>query len=143
MASYNGTTFPYSSINVSFARYSDNLQLESNTLPVSRRYILVGGAKYHQTELHEVSIQQHKNDNNSSEVCMCPNILFSSFVQDLDIPNGDISKVNFNEGQCVHSYLTQDNKYLIIFEKSFGYNIFDFGKKEWILENNSFKINMS
>ena len=124
--------FPLNLMQVSFARYScDVVHNIFNTKIKKTRHIIVGGSDDGETNFYE--ILWNKNHSNITQ------IKWKSFAFDYQKQNASLSNIGLKNGKYVHSYITQNNKYIIILHASVGYNVYDIDKDCWLLSQNNSK----
>ena len=136
---------PYDVDYVSFVRYSDNFLRHTpctNTNITKQRLIIPGSAtckspnsKY--AGMYEIFLPEPYNNDH---------ITFKSFEKDYNKPNASISKIYpdndglFLNAADVHTFITKDNKYIIMFHVTKGYNVYDIENDKWLLKSNNTNI---
>lgn len=67
-------------------------------------------------------------------------ITYKQFKEDYDKPNANIHQAAFGpNGVGVHSYLVDNNKYLVAFQSN-NYNVYDMESDKWLLNQSKFKL---
>ena len=142
---------PYDVDYVSFARYSDNflLRTPSTSANINKQRLIIPGsatcksANLKYAGMYEIFLPDpHPKKSSSSD-----HITFKSFEKDYNKPNASISTTYadndrfFLNAADVHTFITKDNKYIIMFHGTKGYNIYDIENDKWLLESNNTSIN--
>ena len=52
--------------------------------------------------------------------------------QGIKLKNANIKRIKLKTARYSHSYITQNNKYIIVFRNDVGYNIFDISQDKWL-----------
>ena len=141
MPSYKADLFiPKQNNNNNLPESKNDKYNNSNRDGNERKYIIIGGKLPMQTQFYEMYFgyqrnkievkpfnYQSKNDMNNKN----------------NHRNANLSKIPVAQGQPaiasapagLFSYITQDNKYLIVFRLSTIYNVFDITQEKWLITN--------
>ena len=133
---HHETSCPYNMIESPFARRSvtiRNSRTESKSQrEQSTRNIIVGGSQRKQTSFYEILFVKE------SDRRRIP--IFKSFEKDLDDKNANLSKMGINRkygGQLACSHLTNDERHIVVLDRSVGYNVYDMANDKWLLSTNN------
>ena len=149
------TDFPFDVSHSPFAKYSANTRLDFKTAISNPRSILISGFADDSIKdgFYELVMNnQHTHDHDYNSTTQTDNInckmltktessqfplQFNSFLLHYGKANASLTKIGFDFGTYSHSFITQDSKYIITFENTFGYNVYDINNDSWLLKNNS------
>lgn len=157
---YTVEKFPYDMVHASFAQYScDWIYCSSKRKQLNTRIIIVSGRKTHKFGFYELIptsvsnrqlqsqkgkkselvLQSTDDDTNAKSINSTNHITFEakSFIKDYKKHEATLNARNFANGYA-HSFITKDNKYLIIYKHGFSsdYNVYDLRIDSWLLGSN-------
>lgn len=122
---------PFELFHVPFCRYSDNLSLPQNDqiLIREKRNLVIGtqhgyDIRNYKQSFYEVLIDNPSGNENNNYVS------FKQFTTDYDKKNG---KILWQDVSGTHSFITQDEKYIIAFTSSHGYAVYDILNDKWLI----------
>ena len=137
--------FPFHVQYVQFARYSimpyqrittqpphGNTSATNNT---NQKNIIIGGAyrlPESQSSFYEIDLALSKNSKNEK----LDKLVYTSFATKYNASNARIK----HNAKWTHSYLVNDSKYLIVFDRYIGYNVYDIMNDNWLLGSNNTTI---
>lgn len=126
--------FPYYVCNTPFARYSSDLIFDTRS--IKRKTILVGGYMKNETTFYEILLNSNKKNGNHYNT---KSISFKSFCKDYHKEKANLDCIFFGDfgARFIDSFITKDNKYLIILQYGNGlslqFNVYNIEKDYWLL----------
>lgn len=87
--------------------------------------IIVGGSSCCETDIYEMTITKENNS-----------ISYKSFKKDFGKINANLSKIGYQNTSYIHCHLKswKDEKYIVIFDKLRGFNIYDIKRDQWVYQ---------
>ena len=110
--------WPFNVDYLHFTRYSDDLLLD-NAIP-NKKHILIGG-QGDGTTFHEISQTPEGTK-------------WRSVNEWYHKKNADIERIETSSSRSMRSFITKDNNFIIVYERSCGYNVYDFENDCWLVE---------
>lgn len=103
---------------------------ERNSKPDSKKkpLIICICEKNNETQFYQLLTKQHDR------------IEYRSFQEYFGKKNAKFSVIGMKYGHFTHTFLTRDESNIIVFNKYFGYNVYDIRSDRWLLETNNKEI---
>ena len=101
--------------------------------PKEPRYIIVCGYRGGETTFYEILTPSGSDVNGAN--CNFK-LSFKSFTKDYKRRNADLEMCGLSKEKIVNSFITKDNKYIVILPSSGSYNIYDMEKDKWLNDGN-------
>ena len=116
---------------------SSSANFESNRNDSNKKLIICGGENDNETEFRELMFDNNNNNNIAQKLTFLKN--------SKNKKNSNIKCFGKNNGQDLKTFLTKDNKNIIVFDcdwrGSKGYNVYNIENDKWLLKNNKKNIN--
>ena len=125
--------FPIRVHSVPFAQYSHfptNNDQNNQQSPNQRKNIIIGGFGSKDNGFYELIV----DDNNTNSIS------YKSFENDYKKQNANLKRIGLENAKYTHSYLIENNKYLVVFKWGKHYNVYDIENDKWLLEPGKKKL---
>ena len=115
--------FPYDVSNIFFTRYSHWARSTTKENKMKQKNLIIGSSNCRSCGLYEFVVN---NETNSIE--------YESLSTDYNKKFANLEHIGYDNVQGIHSYLIRNNKYLVVFDENYCYNVYDMSNDKWLLD---------